>query len=60
MANKLASLGKEFELHIYPDGPHGIALANELTEGGWGNQKMINSSVAKWVEHASFWAKNIK
>lgn len=60
MANKLASLGAEFELHIYPDGPHGIALANEITEGGWGNSKMINTAVSKWVEQAAFWAKSIK
>lgn len=60
MAQKLASLGKEFELHIYPDGPHGVALANEITEGDWGNPKMVNESIAKWVENATFWAKSIK
>ena len=59
MAGKLASLGKEFELHIYPDGPHGMALANDITEGDWGNPKMVNDAVAKWPEMAAFWSKNL-
>ena len=53
MGQKLKSLNKEFELHIYPDGPHGVALSNELTGGSFGNCE-------KWVIDASFWAKNIK
>lgn len=47
-----------FELHIYPDAPHGVALGNEIT--GCGNTKWLNSSIAKWVEHAAEWAKSIK
>lgn len=59
MARKLKAFNKEFELHIYPDGPHGMALANKITEGGWNNPKMVNSAVEKWVEQATYWAKNI-
>ena len=46
-----------YEMHIYPDAPHGIALANEITECG--NPKWNNSAMAKWVEMATYWADNI-
>lgn len=44
-----------FELHIYPDAPHGIALGNEITKCGI--EKWSNPAVAKWVEHAVYWTK---
>jgi len=37
-----------FELHIYPFGPHGLALANEVTFKG--NPAMINRKAARWVD----------
>ena len=40
-----------FELHVYPDAPHGIALANELTAGGYA--PFINPRIARWVGDAA-------
>ena len=56
-ADKLAEQGIKFELHIYPDGPHGVALGNQITRCG--NEKWENKSIAKWVENAVFWANNL-
>ncbi len=57
IAEAYANAGKTFELHIYPDAPHGVALANEITSHG--EQKLENPSIAKWIEQAVNWAKNI-
>ena len=57
LAEKMASLGLKFELHIYPDAPHGIALGNEITKGG--EEKFNNPSIAKWVENSVAWAKGL-
>ena len=57
MANALEEKGHKFELHIYPDGPHGMALGNAITECG--NSRWNNIAVSKWVEQAVLWAKNI-
>lgn len=46
-----------FEVHIYPQGPHGIALANKLT--ACGNPDQINPSAAKWVDQALEWMQSI-
>ncbi len=42
-----------FELHIYPTGPHGIALANHVTDCG--NPEENIPAAAKWVDHAAQW-----
>ncbi len=62
LAQALADNNKQFEMHIFPDAPHGMALGNRVTEclsecpdGRWNNAAM-----GKWVEHATFWASNIK
>lgn len=47
-----------FELHIYPEGPHGMALANEITKTN--NDAFIDDAFAKWVEQAVRWTKRIK
>ncbi len=48
---------KPFELHIYPDAPHGVALGNEVT---WiGNEKYVEPAIEKWVEDAVYWAKHM-
>ena len=57
IANKLADKGIKFELHIYPDGPHGVALGNEITKCGV--DKWCNPAIAKWVENAAYWAENL-
>ena len=47
-----------FELHVYPDSPHGPALGNEITMRG--NPVWNDPQVGKWVENAAYWAKNVK
>ncbi len=55
LANALTKQGITYEMHIYPDGPHGMALANEIT---WcGIDKWCEPAIAKWVEHAVYWAE---
>ncbi len=44
-----------FELHIYPDGPHGLSLANHETSCG--NPALLNPRAADWVRLASEWMK---
>ncbi|MBR3995550.1 MAG: alpha/beta hydrolase [Clostridia bacterium] len=57
LARAYADVGLMFELHIYPDAPHGVALGNEITSidvPGW-----IDSSIAKWVENAVCFTEKI-
>ena len=49
--------GMKFELHIYPDGPHGVALGNRITRCGV--DKWEDPCIAKWVEHAVAWAEKV-
>jgi acetyl esterase/lipase len=56
-ADALKQNGIEFEMHIYPDGPHGVALGNEITKCG--NEKWCNKAIEKWISHANEWAKGI-
>lgn len=54
LAEAYAKIGKKFELHIYPNAPHGVALGNEITECGcsaWNDDR-----IAGWVELAAGWA----
>ena len=49
--------GIAFEAHIYPVGPHGMSLANEIT---WeGNREMIDPHVATWAALSVDWVKNV-
>lgn len=57
MQQALAKHHIPFEVHIYPHGPHGIALANEITASG---PAMINSSIAEWPRLAAAWMQNEK
>ena len=52
MAEAMTKAKVPFELHIFPDGPHGLALCNEQT-------RMLNSHCACWVELAIKWAKEL-
>ena len=58
LAEAYDKAGVQFELHIYPDAPHGSALGNEITAGK--TEKFNNPAIAKWVENAAFWAKSCK
>jgi acetyl esterase/lipase len=58
LAAAYGKTGVPFELHIYPEGPHGLALANEITANN-GDPAYINPEIAKWVELAAAWANNL-
>ena len=45
------------ELHIYPHGPHGLALANTLTWGG--NPDMLCPAAARWVDDSVAWMRTV-
>lgn len=55
LADAYAKKKLPFELHIYPEGPHGLALANEETMAN--NPKMVIPHVQSWVELAIRWVK---
>ncbi len=57
LANAYAKAGKPFEMHIYPDAPHGVALANEITAGG--DERNIRPCIEQWIAHAAKWAKDL-
>ncbi len=46
-----------FELHIFEEGEHGMAVSNEITAGD--NATWNNAHNAKWVELAAEWMKHI-
>lgn len=58
LADALADRRIKFELHIYPDAPHGAALGNKITQCGV--EKWCNPSIAKWVENAVIWAESLE
>ena len=53
LANALRKNGVPFELHIYPHGVHGLALATEETASGW--DANINPHVQSWTTLALKW-----
>ena len=57
LAEAYKRAGKLFEMHIYPDAPHGVALGNEITRCN--NGKWVNKAIAEWVRIASEWAKQV-
>lgn len=57
LANAYAVAGQQFELHVYPDAPHGVALGNRITKCGV--EKWENPQIAKWVENAVAWSEGI-
>lgn len=57
LARAYADAGMTFELHIYPDAPHGVALGNEITNNNV--PKYVDASIAKWIENAAYWAEKI-
>ena len=53
MAVALADQGVPFELHVFPRGKHGLALANHRTDNG--DPEMILPEVAQWVPLCTQW-----
>lgn len=58
MAQALTENGIFYELHIYPEGRHGVALANDITSCGEADMEI--PYMANWTEDAVRWIKNIK
>lgn len=58
LANAYATAKIPFELHIFEDAPHGMALSNAITETG--NIAYNNAHNAKWIELAAEWANSQK
>ena len=53
LANALATVGVPFELHIFPYGNHGTALANEMHP----DERANDPHVAHWVDLCCEWLK---
>lgn len=54
LADAMAKATVPFELHVFPQGPHGLALCNELTSTG--KPTFIEPHAAPWMELAIRWA----
>lgn len=57
-AEAMTAAGVPFEMHIYPAGPHGLALCNELTAKG--RDSHIVPAAETWIAHAIRWARELK
>ncbi|MFA6948927.1 MAG: alpha/beta hydrolase [Eubacteriales bacterium] len=57
MAAKYAENGIKFESHIYPHGPHGMALCNHETESG--NPEYLNPRIAQWIKLSVEWIETL-
>ena len=53
----LTDAGHKFEMHVYPNAPHGIALGNAITD--LGNPAWNSESIAEWVRLAAKWAEQL-
>ena len=56
-AGAYANAGMSFELHVFKAAPHGIALANEITECG--NPQWNYPSAENWMRLARMWMKSV-
>lgn len=56
-ASALRKCNVPFELHIYPRGGHGLALANEETMSASGNG--VQSECTSWISLAGTWIRNL-
>jgi len=55
-ATALRKNGVKFEMHIYPDGAHGLSLADEMTC----SEQMITPAVQNWIDMSIRWIKDMK
>ena len=58
LAEALTKNKVPYELHIFPEGPHGLSLANEETANG--RAELIRPNIQCWVDLAVEWTKNVK
>lgn len=56
MQQALAEHNIPFEAHIFPKGPHGMALANEITAA---SATMIDNRIAEWPRLAAGWMRSL-
>ncbi len=47
-----------FEAHIYPHGPHGLALANDVTDSNTGSN-FTQQDCTEWIDKAIAWVKRL-
>lgn len=59
MASALSAKKIPYELHIFQNGPHGMALCNEETSYG-GQPRLIHPDAATWIDEAIMWCKGNK
>ncbi len=57
LAQALAECGVSIELHIYPEGCHGLSLATEDTSSG--KENMVEPRCQGWIGLAGEWLKGI-
>ena len=58
MADALHANHIPFEMHIYPEGPHGMALANSDTN--MGRAELTDAAYARWVDDAVIWMNRLR
>ena len=47
----------QFELHVFPNAPHGAALGNKITS--YGKPRYENAAMSEWVRMAAVWADSL-
>ena len=57
VANKYAENGLFYELHIFQHGPHGYALANDVTADG--SSQVLNAAFSSWQDLSVEWLKKV-
>ena len=57
-AKALTGANVPFEMHLFPGGPHGMALCNELTS--LGKPRLIEPHAAQWMDLALRWVKDFE
>ena len=56
-ADAYSKAGVPFEMHIFPDAPHGAALGNSIT--ACGNPGWDKPDIARWIRMADEWTNKI-
>jgi acetyl esterase/lipase len=57
-ANAMTKAGVPFELHVFPKGPHGLALCNAQTAHG--EQKYLVPHNECWIDLAISWVRDFE
>lgn len=57
LADAYRKANKKFEMHIFYDAPHGMALGNDITAAGV--ELFDQPSLASWIDQSILWMKQI-